>query len=127
VDLEVPANEIEDDDEQAQLTGAPEAELQTPSFTVLAAAGARRAIRRCPRRTMRCLAACRRQHFVGLAEKQLRSFTRQMLQRPLLLWLFYIHVAVIWTVEIYRQAVNRSISSDPATQLEKVVAARRAP
>mmetsp|Transcript_32450 Transcript_32450/g.69519 ORF Transcript_32450/g.69519 Transcript_32450/m.69519 type:complete len:781 (-) Transcript_32450:56-2398(-) len=61
---------------------------------------------------------CRKQPLAMTAEKSLRSFTRKMLQSPVLLWLFYMHVLVLWFVEGWRQAISSPVASDPAAGLE---------
>merc|ERR1712129_685296 len=56
-------------------------------------------------------------------ERHLRSFTRVMLRRRLVLLLFYLHLLCLWMVEIWRQAQSRPhLSLDPAAQIDKGVA-----
>ncbi|CAK0795472.1 unnamed protein product, partial [Prorocentrum cordatum] len=62
----------------------------------------------CWRCIMRSLVVCRRQKPTQLVEKSLRHFTRSLLKRPLLLWLFYLHVMVLWAMEGWRQAALNS-------------------
>lgn len=65
--------------------------------------------------------ACRRQRVAQTVEKSLRLFTRSLLQRPLLLWLFYAHVLILWMMEGWRQAASQSISTtDPARQVDRL-------
>jgi len=80
----------------------------------------------CRRRTLRAVAQCRKQRVTQSLERSLRSFTRGLLQRPLLLWLFYTHVVALWMIEFWRQAVNRAVEADPSNRIEQLVAASRA-
>jgi len=77
----------------------------------------------CRRRTYRAYASCRRQRTTKTMERSLRQFTRSMLKNPLLLWLFYVHVLVLWIVEFWRQAVSQSMPTDPTHRINQLVAA----
>jgi len=79
------------------------------------------------RRCWRTFVACRKQRATQSLERQLRTFTRRMLQSPVLLWLFYVHVLVLWFLEGWRQAVSQTLPMDPTgtviSQADVVVAA----
>lgn len=77
----------------------------------------------CRRRMYRTYASCRRQRTTKTMERSLRQFTRSMLKNPLLLWLFYVHVLVLWIVEFWRQAVSQSMPTDPTHRINQLVAA----
>lgn len=77
----------------------------------------------CRRRVSRAASQCRRQRLTQSLERTLRSFTRTLLKRPVLLWLFYTHVIALWVIEFWRQAVNRPLEvTDPSSHLEQMVA-----
>lgn len=63
------------------------------------------------------LRVVRKQKHVGILDKKLRSFTRKMLKNPMLLWLFYMQLFFVWSVEIFRYATNMS-GPDPATVIQ---------
>mmetsp|Transcript_10034 Transcript_10034/g.23622 ORF Transcript_10034/g.23622 Transcript_10034/m.23622 type:complete len:255 (+) Transcript_10034:1-765(+) len=75
----------------------------------------------CRRRAAQGLTFCRRQRLAQWWEQSLRSFTRSLLQRPLLLWLFYTHVLVLWFLEFWRQAMSAPLEADPSNRLQKMV------
>jgi len=71
----------------------------------------------CRRRSVRGLSQCRKLRFAQSLERSLRAFTRSLLQRPLLLWLFYVHVFALWVIEFWRQAVSQPLATDPSTRI----------
>jgi len=77
------------------------------------------AAKKCRRKTVRVLCIWRRQPCAKSIERSLRAFTRMLLHRPLLLWLFYAQLLALWSVEIWRQARSQPIASeDPANRIE---------
>mmetsp|Transcript_136794 Transcript_136794/g.381322 ORF Transcript_136794/g.381322 Transcript_136794/m.381322 type:complete len:698 (+) Transcript_136794:91-2184(+) len=104
----------EDDEETVVASG----EGGGPRLRVLLYAGAIW----CRRRTLRGIASCRKQRLAQSLERSLRAFTRSLLQRPLLLWLFYAHVLALWVIEFYRQAVSQPLETiDPSSKLQRMV------
>ncbi|CAE7756362.1 unnamed protein product, partial [Symbiodinium pilosum] len=57
----------------------------------------------CARRCVVVCTQCRKQRWIWGLEHQLRWFTRRVLERPLLMWAFYLHVVVLWCLEAWRQ------------------------
>jgi len=80
----------------------------------------------CCRRTARGCAWLRKQKLSQTVERFLRGFTQLLLKQPLLLWLFYAQLFVLWLVEFWRQAAGRSYSNDPMDQLAACVKAAAA-
>merc|ERR1712110_800131 len=74
----------------------------------------RRTAKHATRHARRTLRKCRRQQYVHHVEKWLRWFTRLLLTRPGLLWIFYIQLMLLWFIEIWRQAMSRTLSNDPS-------------
>jgi len=75
-----------------------------------AGAGWRRLGRRAARRVVRGARLLRRQRHVRSSEQWLRRITHRILQDPLLLWFFYLHLLVLWFVEIRRHTLARPAS-----------------
>jgi len=72
------------------------------------------------RRCAKFFLKCRKLKCTKCTELRLRSFTRSLLYRPSLLWLFYMQLFAIWIVEIWRQAVS-SMGDTPHKELEQPV------
>lgn len=70
------------------------------------------------RRLGRAFALFRRQTLAQSLERSLKHFTKSLLQRPVLLWLFYSHLLVLWLIEFWRQAVSAPSALDPTNRLE---------
>eukprot|EP00927_Polykrikos_kofoidii_P000555 TRINITY_DN10205_c0_g1_i4.p1 TRINITY_DN10205_c0_g1~~TRINITY_DN10205_c0_g1_i4.p1 ORF type:complete len:752 (+),score=199.05 TRINITY_DN10205_c0_g1_i4:249-2504(+) len=64
------------------------------------------------RRTFRVLSKCRKTSPAIAVEKSLRSFTKQLLTRPFMLWLFYIHLVVLWIMAIWRSRTSSLNNAD---------------
>jgi len=96
-----------DDDEESQISTA----------CSLMKGGCRLAIRRC----WKLWILCRKLKCMSAGENQLRWFTRRLLEKPFLLWVFYFHVLMLWLIEIWRQALSKPLSMDPALLLESAV------
>merc|ERR1712039_148570 len=81
------------------------------------------ATKTCRRRCARGLYACRRQRTAKNLERGMRAFTKMLLRYPLLMWLFYVQLLVVWSLEIWRQAINRPLAQDPVSRIESTVQA----
>mmetsp|Transcript_35588 Transcript_35588/g.83174 ORF Transcript_35588/g.83174 Transcript_35588/m.83174 type:complete len:865 (-) Transcript_35588:23-2617(-) len=73
----------------------------------------------CKRKFAKEFHRLRRQPFMQIIEMQMRKFTRSLLDRPLLLWVFYGHIIALWLLELSRQAANSNRLS-AAQRLEKL-------
>lgn len=112
VDAGLDLPEEEPDDEEAQASAS-----TASTACSLMQGGCRLAMRRC----WRLWTLCRKLKCISAAEKQLRWFTRRLLEKPFLLWVFYLHVAMLWFIEIWRQALAKPLAMDPALTLESAV------
>ncbi|CAE7553837.1 unnamed protein product, partial [Symbiodinium necroappetens] len=68
---------------------------------------------------------CRKRRWMWGLEQQLRWLTRRILERPFLMWVFYLHVLVLWCLEVWHQALAKPLPADPAMALESAVQAAR--
>jgi len=75
------------------------------------------------RRTKQGVVLCRKQKLIWSLEQQLRWLTRELLKRPMLMWLFYAQLLWLWGMEIWRQALSKPLATDPSTSLEVAVQA----
>merc|ERR1719188_1411940 len=73
----------------------------------------------CKRRTKRGFTFFRKLRQAQSLERTLRGFTRKLLQSPVLLWLFYVHVLVLWCIEGWRQAVSQTLPLDPTERINQ--------
>lgn len=112
VDAGLDLPEEEPDDEEAQAS----ASTASTAYSLMQG-GCRLAMRRC----WRLWTLCRKLKCISAAENQLRWFTRRLLEKPFLLWVFYVHVAMLWFIEIWRQALAKPLAMDPALTLESAV------
>merc|ERR1711974_370594 len=71
------------------------------------------------RRLKRVFSLLRKQRQAQNLERVLRTFTRSMLQSPVLLWLFYVHVLVLWFLEAWRQAVSQTLPTAPTERINQ--------
>merc|ERR1712039_399432 len=55
--------------------------------------------KRCCRRSCRCINRCRKLRCIRFCEQRLRFFLQILLQRPLLMWLFYVQLIICWSLE----------------------------
>lgn len=106
----------EPDDEEAQTSPASTASTAYSAYSLMQG-GCRLAMRRC----WRLWTLCRKLKCISAAENQLRWFMRRLLEKPFLLWVFYLHVAMLWFIEIWRQALAKPLAMDPALTLESAV------
>mmetsp|Transcript_35410 Transcript_35410/g.90221 ORF Transcript_35410/g.90221 Transcript_35410/m.90221 type:complete len:458 (+) Transcript_35410:2-1375(+) len=81
----------------------------------------------CKRRTKRGFTFFRKLRQAQSLERTLRGFTRKLLQSPVLLWLFYVHVLVLWCIEGWRQAVSQTLPLDPTERINQKMSAAAAP
>lgn len=79
---------------------------------------ARNSVSWCKRQLGRGFRACRRQPCTKSVERPLKTFTKILLRRPLLLWLFYAHLLMLYVVEIWRQSLSRPRGQDPVARIE---------
>uniref|UniRef100_A0A7S1LCE8 Uncharacterized protein n=1 Tax=Alexandrium catenella TaxID=2925 RepID=A0A7S1LCE8_ALECA len=78
-----------------------------PNGSSSSGAGLQRWARRASRHAVRGAKRLRRQRHVRCVEQWLRRATLRLLQEPLLLWLFYVHVVILWVAELRHQASPR--------------------
>jgi len=50
------------------------------------------------------VSGCRRKHGLRQADKALRMFTRLLLRNPVVLWIFYTQLLLLWSIVVLRQA-----------------------
>jgi len=111
---DVEGEAVLDDDDENQDVEVPTTESAgVPSARTYAYVGAIW----CRRKTARGLSQCRKFSLTQRLERSLRAFTRSLLQRPLLLWLFYVHVFALWVIEFWRQAVSQPLATDPSARI----------
>eukprot|EP00928_Gymnodinium_smaydae_P000478 TRINITY_DN10183_c0_g2_i1.p1 TRINITY_DN10183_c0_g2~~TRINITY_DN10183_c0_g2_i1.p1 ORF type:complete len:746 (-),score=237.13 TRINITY_DN10183_c0_g2_i1:48-2285(-) len=120
-------NEEEEEDEAPEAENDVEASANARGVTGASGSaggsdgGARRpmaGIARQRRAISKAVLQCRRMGPVKSVERSFRTFTIKLLRRPLLMWLFYVHVAALWTLEAFRQARSQAASGDPASRLD---------
>eukprot|EP00929_Paragymnodinium_shiwhaense_P042196 TRINITY_DN21876_c1_g1_i1.p1 TRINITY_DN21876_c1_g1~~TRINITY_DN21876_c1_g1_i1.p1 ORF type:complete len:711 (+),score=165.85 TRINITY_DN21876_c1_g1_i1:78-2210(+) len=70
------------------------------------------------RRCFRTLGACRRTGAGKQCESYLRSFTKQLLLNPMLLWFFYTYVLALSAIEVWQQAISTPTVLDPEAGLQ---------
>jgi len=71
-------------------------------------------------RCAKCFLKCRKLKCTKCTELRLRTFTRLLLRRPPLLWLFYMQLFAIWIVEIWRQVLCK-VDNTPHQELKQPV------
>eukprot|EP00439_Symbiodinium_sp_Y106_P029263 s2446_g3.t1 len=114
---------IDSPDEQGEDDTLPEAEVVSTSQSL--SAHGQRFAQSLARRCLWFWQHCRKRRWTRGLEQQLRWLTRRILERPFLMWVFYLHVLVLWCLEVWHQALAKPLPADPAMALEAAVQAAR--